>query len=463
MSEKEAFENNQVLLWGTIQAKKSLLDKYDTGNKNPNSRKRKDKEEKPKIETVKEFNLNTDYGVEDLPFLNKEYERIEELLSTNLSKEDNDLYENLQEKLYDLIEGLEAMEKIQGKGLIKHIEKPIEKTIEKTIETIKIGKGFKKGSPEALAHAAKMREAREKKAPPAPKAQAKARVEKGSDKAKELGQRLAEARKAKKQAVVKPVEEVKEKPKKGKPWYYIGEIPKGYREATEDEAITHKKVSKYGKYVVDEQKYILFRDYNILLSEKASNFEVQGILGGLKKRIYKSLNEIEILKSKLDNDKYKDRWDEFKNKLANEKELRKYLQAGWNWYYKLYCERTGKKYERQKFELKEQELKPSSETPQIKEKEVQIDIRTGKPAETIEEIEKAQKAEANKPLQFIRGKEYIELKRKYFDDDFILKPKYSKQLFDKNIIIEKKYYPEEDYKEYVYHRKLNGNGFIRIK
>ena len=57
----------------------------------------------------------------------------------------------------------------------------------------------------------------------------------------------------------------KKKKLTGKPWYYIGEISNGYRPATQYEAIKAKKVSYYGKYVVNIKFWTIYRDYNILL------------------------------------------------------------------------------------------------------------------------------------------------------------------------------------------------------
>ena len=152
--ERKEFENNNVLLWGEKQAKKSLLEEFDKGNKNPHSllRKKAKPEEKEKPEKKapikRVFSLDEDYGPQDLPFLNKEYDRIEKEI-TNKGGWDDDLIE-LQDKLNDLIEGLEAMKKMTG-GRVKYEEeqKDLEeihelmpKIIEKMIKLT--GKGLKK-------------------------------------------------------------------------------------------------------------------------------------------------------------------------------------------------------------------------------------------------------------------------------------------------------------------------------
>lgn len=484
MSEKLAFENNEVLLWGENSVKKSLLEQYDKGNKNPYSNKRikEVKEIKVKKEPVKRvFTLGEDYGIQDLDFLNKEYERIDKEISNGA-----DLYD-LQDSLYDLIEGLEAMQKISGgKGLNK---KQILKEYALNEDIIgddfvgssikKTGKGFKKGSPEAIEHAKKMREAIEAKKKPKGeiiKKASKARVEKGSEKAKELGKKLAEAKKRKKEEAERiKEEEDKKKPiikeiikPKGKPWFYIGDIPKGYREATEDEAIMAKKVSYYGKYTVDSEKWRLYKDYNILLSTDKTNKEIEWSMNGLKKRTIEALQNIEIYSSKLENDKYKDKQNEYKIKLHEEKDKRKYLQAGYNWYYRLLCERLGKKYERQKIVLEQPKIKKNKSIVKLIEKpeEEIIDPRTGKPIEKYEynfneENKKEEKKLSDVDLYFENNKDIITLSTKYFTEDYKLKSQYVEKLFKKGIILKKKYYKTDDYNKYFYGIRGGGYGLIK--
>jgi len=394
---EKALENNEVLLWGLSPVKKTLLQKFDRGNKNPYSLKRVNAktQEKEKAETkkptIKEFNLNESYGIQDLDFLNNEFKRIDKEIENG---GDLNLYD-LQDKLYELIEGLEHLKRIQGKG-------------------------FKKGSAEALAHADKMRNARLSKP---------------------------------KKEVIKEVEKDKLITKnKGKPWFYIGDIPKGYREATEDEAIKSLKVSAYGKYQVDTEKYRIYKDFKILLSEDKTNQEIKWNLNGLKKRVLNSIKEIDILKSKLENDKYKDKWDEYKKKLVDEKENKKYLEAGFNWYYKLLCDRLGIVFKRVKFNL---------EIP---------DIQTSKPEEkpTYSPIEKQieKQPEKNKELLFINENgNIIVLSTQYFDDDNTIKSKFIKNLINEKIILQKKHYKTSDYNKYFYKFKDTsiGYGLIGIK
>ena len=88
MSEKQQFENKQVYLWGVKQAKQKYLDIYDKGDQHPNRRAKKAVNENQPREApkVREFEIGEDYGVSDLVFLNKEYDRIDKILSKLLIK-----------------------------------------------------------------------------------------------------------------------------------------------------------------------------------------------------------------------------------------------------------------------------------------------------------------------------------------------------------------------------------------
>lgn len=487
--ERKAFENNQVLLWGIKPVKKSLLEEFDKGNKNPNSivRKKEPKiKETGKKETVKKepvkrvFSMDEDYGTQDLPFLNKEYERIDNEMSKPISMEEMDELTEQQDKLYELIEGLEALQKMGGRGCSQPNNYDCESESEsdsdndhyniKEIVKKLLGKGFKKGSPEALAHAVKMRKAREDKRAGivkevVVKQTSKARVVKGSNEAKELAQKLVEAKKKKKTEA--PKEEKVKPVKKGKPWFYIGDIPRGYREATEDEAIIKKKISEYGKRLVDKDKWELYNEYDILLTTDKNDRDIIWYMNGLKKRIMSSLQEVEILEAKLENKKYESKREANDSKLVLEKRKRKYLQAGWNWYHKLLCERTGKKYERQKFELPKREIDESqlNVKDDYKSKFVRpIDPRTGKPAEYSkfdysEKPEVKHKGDIDVELYFENGGDIIKLSTKYFTPDYKLKPKYSEKLLKKGYILKRKHYTTADYDKYFYGMKGGNIGY----
>jgi hypothetical protein len=508
--QKEDLENNKVLLWGENPVNKELLKDYDFGNRNPQSisRKKKTDDKKPDKKSVskRQYKSGETYTIDDIDFLDSEYDRIDKISSSEMTDE---LYD-LQDELYELIDKLkskkdkedrlkeekeekinkessnsknskiDALNKQLSELRDKYISSKGDPKIREEISEVEVklnklyksggsvlpvkrnkqknisshynylpvdntdkrknnqGMGFKKGSPEALEQARKMRESKENKQTGSlikEKQESKSRVVKGSEEAKERGRKLAEARRLKKE-IKQTNEELREEPKEEtksnkKPWYYIGDIPKGYREAIEDEAIKNNKVSHYGKYTVDSEKYRLFNEYNILLTEDIDDRSLGFSLSGLKRRIIKSLQEIEILSSKLDNDKYKDSKNKIQNKLEDEKLTRKYLQAGWNWFYKVYCKRFNKTYERKKFELPEKKVIEYTKSPEI-------------PKIEVKNIPKIIKQE-NSSIEFKRDfNDMISLKKEYFDDDLKLKSKYAKKLFDKNIILDEQFYKPDD-------------------
>lgn len=555
MSERKALENNEVMLWGQKQVSSELLKDYDKGNKNPKSKAKilkngdTDKRIIRKAVGKRIYNKKETYTIDDLDFLNKEYDRIEEEASklTDFSKMD-ELVE-VQDEIYELIQKLtkekekqeeqeynepskttnvdyeeinklmvkleklredyiqsrgsvairEKMEEVEAKiEKLGKVQKPVKigksvsvnnkiediplknmdyEIIEKIIKLV--GKGFKKGSPEAIAHAERMRKAREAKKAPIQeviepviqKREGKARVQKGSEEAKALSRKLIEAKKAKKEAKQKEEEETKRlealknpvKPK-GRPWYYIGDIPKGYREATETEAIKNNKVSKYGKYGVDTDKYFLWINYEILLDEQKNQQEIIWTMNGLKRRIIKSLQDIIIFKSKTDNDKYESKKEEFNNKLVLEKEKRKYLQYGYDWYDKLLSKMKGINYTRNKIELPKVEyIEPTknNEETRVLKSVRPIDPRTGKEAEVriydeSDEGKEEIKKDSDVELMFKKGDDIIGLSTKYFTENYKLKKGYSNKLIKKGIILAKKHYETEDYKNNVYHMVGSG-------
>jgi hypothetical protein len=461
MTERQQFERKEVYLWGTKQAKKSLLNEFDKGDQNPNRRVRQPRQQQAQAPPrVREFEVGEDYGVQDLPFLNREYERIDNLMN---GLQDMDLMDELmdkQDRLYELIEGLENLKRMTGHGVIKEQFLNDDLDGDDFIVMQLKGMGFKKGSPEAIAHAEKMRKALEAKKGIKTEVKevkksitSKARVEKGSEEAKAIGKRLAEAKKKKLEEAkkLKEEEEAKQpKPReklKGKPYYYIGDIPQGYREATMMEAIKNNKVSEYGKYPVDLDMYSYFRDYGVLLNENADDNEIRVMLSVLKKKTIRELEDIEIYNNKLDNPKYEDKKEEFKNKLNTAKDRRKVFNGMYNFYWKLWCERHDIEYKRVKIERpKAKELKyEPTDISEWKPPERPIDPRTGKPIPIKDEIKK------DAEYQFTRGDGVeIGLKRIYFDDNKKLKSKYAKQLFKKNIFLSEKFYQPEDVKKYFF-------------
>jgi hypothetical protein len=499
-SQKEQFKNNQVLLWGLKQANEDLLKEYDKGNKNPNSiskkktkksknesesetdeeieeskaskvkksSKSKKAEEIPKVEKkiVRKFNVDDEYTYKDLDFLNKEYERIEELFG-NVSPDEEEELMDLQDKLYNLIEGLTAMkdltEKMGGQGVYED-ETDIDSDLDDEPDFNDKQKKVRKMTGGEIKKPKLQQEKINKQT-------TKSRVEKGSEQALSVGQKLAEARRKKKDALEqteeykkkKEVEEVERKAKeeeaykKLKPWFYLGDIPKGYREATQEEAIQFRKVSEYGKYKVDSTMYEIFENYNILLSYNLTKFQVNLYLNLSRKKAIKALEDIEINRDRTDSKYTEAQKEKYNSKLELAKHDYKMMNKAYNWLLKEYVPN----YKKVNIQLPPKpEIKLSrNEVEFVPKPKVVIDERTGKPVVYKDGIEVIEPEEPEL-LYFYRGSEELKLKKKFFDDNKHLKSKYADKLYKKNILLPSKYYNKEDAKKYFFNPKETLGGAI---
>lgn len=458
-------KNSNVMLWGLEKASSSKLKEYEGQNNNPKStiKQKGDKKPKKEVKVEKRFDPSEDYGIQDLAFLKKEASRIDKDIEN-----DNDYDENieLQDKIYELIDTLEEMSEKFGSGLRSVLEPKREQfeDIDGDSSDDEYGRGIteEKSSIKQVNTSLKPNtKAKTKKI-----SESKVRAEKGSDKAKEIGQKLAEARRKKReesgkltvkeQSEKKREEKQKLRAEKAKPWYYVGIMPKGYREATEDEAIRNNKVGSYGKYVVDPLKYEFFEKYNILLSQHLSDTEIKMALLGIPKKINRSYQEIEIYESKLENNKYTEsEHHKYDNKLAEEKHTLKNLKKAYNWIYKLYCERNNKTYVKKTFPPPEKEeiIHTKSESVFIPTKKEVIDPR-------VEVLSKEKKKEVKSLTHNFENEfDKIALPKKAFTKDIILKPKYAKKLFEeKKILLHPEHYQEEDIKKYFYRKMGTGIG-----
>lgn len=518
-------KNSKVMLWGLEKATSKMLKEYEGQNNNPKSTIKKKKEDSDaklfkKFSNFKEktFDPSEDYGIQDLPFLKKESQRIDKEIEKDIDYDENI---DLQDKIYELIETLEEMSEKFGSGLkssINQVNTSLKSVLEPKREQFEdidsdtsddeYGKGLVEEKTKSKAKNKKVSES-------------KIRAEKGSDKAKEIGQKLAEARRKKReetgkltvkeQADKKREEKQKLRDEKAKPWYYVGIMPKGYREATEDEAIKNNKVGIYGKYVIDPLKYEFHEKYNILLSHQLTDTEIRMALLGIPKKINRSYQEIEIFESKLENNKYTEtEHHKYDNKLAEEKHTLKNLKKAYNWIYKLYCERNNKTFVKKSFPPPEKEevIPSKSESVFIPTKKETLDPRT-KTKDNFksyvekflsfpkDDLQEATDYFLSKPIQtyqnrfwkeigdpteiFFKHKrgqfqilpkeikvtthnfenefDKIAIPMKAFTKDMILKPKYAKKLFDeKKILLHPEHYQEEDIKKYFYRKSGTGIG-----
>jgi len=308
------------LLFGLELMDKKIYDKIKNNNNNPLStcnKHKKDKTVKIPIEKIKTYDPNHEYSLGDLDFLKKEKLRIDNiLLDTNISDEVYELNLDLQDNLADLIGDLEEIcEKNPKSEEIDDTDSEINDSLSETSSSVKTieetGIIEKKNKSKVTHH------------------QDKVRYEKGSIKALEVGKNLIEARKrarelkglsltVKEKADIKRLEKVKIRQEKLKPWYYIGIIPKGYREATEDEAIKNDMVSEFGKYKVDQSKYRFYKLTGVLQAENITKSSFIAIYKGNQRNRMETKKEIEILINKIDNGKYDDHEkDNYKNKLEH--------------------------------------------------------------------------------------------------------------------------------------------------
>lgn len=369
------------MLWGQQKATKKEIQNFLKNEEIDDFLNNDSDDEKPVKNDNKKKKTSyiegEDYSIEDLDMLESEYDKNDNIILNLYNDGKDDEAEDLedkQEKIANLIEGLKALKRMSGKG-------------------------FKKGSPEALAHAKKM----------------------------------AEARKAK----AKPKEEnpKKEKKVKGKPYFFIDKLPKGYREATEEEAIKAGKVAVLGKYQVDNIRYDMYLKYKILLSdanedgsEKNNNILIAN-MNGLKTRINKLLKKLEVEKIK----KEKGREDNDYEDLAVEVKM---VNKAYNWYNKLYSNKNNIPYVKKIFKMEKPVIKlTKSKELEIGKKPIVIDPRTNKPVgEEIYEEDDEYIFESD-------GKEF-KLNKSYFEDK-VLKDKYANKLFKKGFILLPEFYSKK--------------------
>ena len=302
-TEEQAIESKQVLLWGLNKVNTKLMKKAEAEFK-PTKRAYTKKEgviEKVKVQVYDPSNEY--YTDDDIPFLNKEYKRISDIVDNPKTDDEYEEAVELQDKLYDLIDQLESVsdfrKKTEGSGfnenvlkhLVSHIvdkNEPIDKRdfkqAKQAIDTIKKikdssfdksnerpikGGAIVKGSPEALARAEKMRLGKEAK-------------------------RIAEGKPPPKGKYVKKVKDLK-------PYYNIGDIPTGFREAKEEEAIENNKLSHWGKYQVNPETMKTFKNVGFFFNKDLTEKDAMTLIGRMITRMKGALRDIPWVNSRLEN------------------------------------------------------------------------------------------------------------------------------------------------------------------
>lgn len=447
---------HDYMLWGLEKAPKNKIKEvYGTADK-PKKEDIPDKIDKEVIEEVKpveekqEFKLKKldDYTTNDIEYLEEEYNKLDAIVDAmEASNPDVDKIINLQNDLYEIIEQLKYKREMEDKpkdiveldwdkitklndiselNRIKYIEskgtdlnakkkwEDADKEIAKLYKMA--GRGFKRGSPEAKEHARKMAEAK---------------------KTKEV--KSTKSSKSKEDYIeVKSTKSSKSK----RPYYQFKPIPTGYRGANEDEAILSNKVGKFGLFVVNPDKIKYYEEYDYLLSENLPIINVRGYVFGLKRKIKRALEDIEIAKNRLDNNP-----DNVKYK--NNLEDAKYSKTIFTKFYKWYCKKYNIPYKKivlEKKEISDGKLKENIVIPKYEEYfKKPVDIRQPKNID-----------EKNEYI-FEKDGIIIRLNVKYFKDGK-LKSSYAKKLYDRNILLDSIYYTEADRKKYFYNSNQEING-----
>lgn len=457
---------NDYMLWGLEKAPKNKIKEVFGTQEKPKLTNIPDKIDNEVVSEVKqpeqpkqEFKLKklNEYKTDDIEYLEEEYNKLDAIVDAMEASDPKvDEIINLQNDLYEIIEQLKYKRELEDKpkdiveldwnkvnklneiseiNRLKYIESrgtdlnAKKKWEDADAEIAKLykmaGRGFKRGSPEAKEHAKRMAEAR------------KAKAIKSTKSSKSKNIKNIDVFDGPKGLIKQEDVEIKQtkSTKSKRPYYQFKPIPSGYRGANEDEAILMNKVGKYGLFVVNPDKIKYYEEYDYLLSENLPISNVRGYVFGLKRKIKRALEDIEISTNRLsnnpDNVKYK-----------NNLEDAKYSKSIFTKFYKWYCKKYNIPYvkiELEKKELSDGKLKENIIIPKY-------DEYFKKP----EDIRKSNEKEFQKQEYiFEKNGIIIRLNIKYFKDGK-LKSSYAKKLYDRNILLDSIYYTEADRKKYFY-------------
>jgi hypothetical protein len=209
----KALEDKEVLLWGINRIDSILLELYDKEYiKSKKNKSKENKSEENKLEENKtidtEYIPKNKYYICDIDFLNLEYDKIEKKIGQMIDLNDEYNYLlDLQDSLTDLINELQYnnIKKIKQIDLNSNSNSDLNSNSNSDLN---------------------------------------------SNSNSDLNKNVSN--KVEKKIYKKKINKIL------KPYFLIGNIPEGYREATEEEAIISKKVSLYGKIKVQSELYSLF-------------------------------------------------------------------------------------------------------------------------------------------------------------------------------------------------------------
>ena len=316
----EAIETNEVLLWGlnkidsilltpyeknyiksktksakTNTIEKNKISKTDTSNGTVNINK-----QKYYIKTIdKEYIPSHTYNILDLDWLNEEYERIDNKINqlTDITDEYDNLLD-LQDSLTELINELEYMAKNKKNDNDKNDNND--------------NKDNNNDNNDDDNNVGNNNEYEDEDDNTLMEVEIKTKSTKSRKKATKL-----------------------------KPYYWIGKIPDGYREATEEEAIINKKVSLFGKKRVNRELHSLFEITGTIYIDTEELPIINQQIMGLKGKLSYYKKELEYKKISLDSDTISEEMrNDIKNKILDIKNCYKKTVDIYNIYVKKYNDLT---------------------------------------------------------------------------------------------------------------------------
>ena len=463
---EEAIKNKNVMLYGLKKIDSKLLNSYEKTYKAPvekRGRKKKEIEEddednkhkqKNQIKKVvkKEFNIEETYGVEDLEFLNSEYDIISNKLeSGKLSDDDYEIYEDKQDKLYDLIQNLEDLKTFKEKnnigGSVK--KQPIINDPDSDNDSDnepEIEEDIFKCNLCNVSFNTKQKMTRHIKT----KKHEKNMID-IDDKESYNKKLLIKSRKAK---------VVKQKNIKLKPYYYIGDIPNGFREATEIEALKNNKFTEYGKKRINPESYKEFMAAGTIFNDKLSESDVKIAIAGMKGKLNYYIRNYDILSVKKESKISKDKLLDLTNQKKDLKDKFIITLNLLNRYLRLL--NKDHKDIKQEIEIKKDIPKINfnkiDSQPPYSDKKPVLEPTLNKVL-TIKEPSKPIKTVKNEKLKIFKcnGKPDLEIDNKHFINNK-LNSKTAEKLFKMNIRLTEDCYNESDKNKYFY--SLVGKGIL---
>lgn len=261
----DALEANEVLLWGINKIDSITLNEYVKKKNIQLTQSTLNLPTNTTLQTLNSTYIPTNhYTIADLDFLNIEYDKIENkiLKMTDLTEEYDELLD-LQDSLTDLINELEYEAKNNSSNQIntEYIEENTNKINIDKVRTIDTNLN-----------------------------KVLLEVELKTTKT------IKSTKSTKSTKLTKTTKSIK-------PYYFIGDVPEGYREATMEEAIYNRKVSLYGKKRVKRELNSLFEITGTIYIENIDNSqELNKKIMALKGKLNYYKKELEFQKESLESD-----------------------------------------------------------------------------------------------------------------------------------------------------------------